>query len=208
MKRAYELLMEELEQQYKSVEVNVRGLLNLAMIERMMPVLRAFAVETRRDISLWEAAVEVLWKAAEGDRDSSGTAKLCEECIAAVPEDGQTESDYETFAQNTVINIYEALAHLLDHDPEHSIQISSNIYDTVDGYAQLDLYDVPDLAGKASQIDEASIADHPIVKQEVRRQLSDLNRLRCTPNFTEDAIREMRSQWRSDQRQVFVLELG
>lgn len=205
-KTEYELLMEQFEKQYTAVDAERRNFLNLAMIERMMPTLRAFAAATERDISLWEGAVETLWGVAKGDLNRTGISELTKECLDAIPEDGETDSDLETFAQNAVISIYDALAHLDDSDPSYSVLISSNLYDCVDGYALFDLGDSPDSEGGVTQQDEADIAKHPIVMQEVQRQFDDLKRLQSIRKFDDNVVREFFSEWHTAERQMFVLE--
>ena len=146
----------------------------LSCAERMLPNYRAFVREQRwGDVTILRRALDRAWSWLGGEPLTDDLVGLRRACEAQAPD---TE-DYDSILVSSALDAANAAALVLDliqtGDVERAVEVSTLARDTVDMYVQ----EIAGILPTAADLEER-IRLHPLMQEEIARQLADLQLLR------------------------------
>jgi len=153
-----------------------------ACCERAFPNYIAFSnAEHWGDPRILRTALDRVWEIVTGaDLVEDEIKGLERQCHAVTPDSDDFGSVLATAGQEASICIQLALRLPLDHNPEHGVEISTFVRDTIDRFVQ----DQMGLDPMDPKLDE-KIGAHPLMRQEMERQKKDLAYLRQAAGLTD-----------------------
>lgn len=150
----------------------VRVMFAAMLAERMLPSADAYLRDRHAEAHDLRGAIDVLWGDARGERVAADEVRaLLARCEAAIENAAAAESDESVYGENAAVVVAFGLRSLLSGDPEELGWASQRAYDTVDHFVMTLEPDEP------GPVDNARILTHPVVQQELRRQVEDLDAL-------------------------------
>ena len=157
-----------------SLEVHCRVAFAAACATRLLPVFEEYAGQhAPHDSQLLRRALDLVWGSVIEDAwQQNDVEKALESVEKVVPEEADNWTLLHAYAEDAVAATQFSLSALVSNDPQESAWAARRAYSIVDQAATSEL--VVDFR-KADA--ECRILSHPLVQQELTRQMRDLHDL-------------------------------
>ncbi|CAD85170.1 DUF416 family protein [Nitrosomonas europaea] len=125
------------------------------------------------DLDAYSEAISYVWNAViAGNHDAIILNGLLERCMAVLPSEEDAWESGTPYAEDAAAAIIYSLRSLASGCPQEAIWAAKRVYEAVDNFV-VNTYNVNTNATDG----EKFILDHPIVSNELSRQLRDLNEI-------------------------------
>jgi uncharacterized protein YjaG (DUF416 family) len=151
--------------------------------ERGLPALQTFANQTGFSASLYLKCLTKAWLELEGHRQSDNYHKLATSCLDSAPDTEKFDHLLTSAGLDAAISISYLMDFLSDHDISHIIEIAKLNTDTVALFVQK-----TESPRQPLTMELEKIIQHPLLQQELIRQVNDLKFLDSLPSGPSEAI--------------------
>jgi uncharacterized protein YjaG (DUF416 family) len=147
----------------------------LLLDERMILALDKFSRETNFNASIYQECLDNAWRSLAGDTTISSYGKMAEECLDHAPDTEEFDHPLTSAALNAALSTGAMMSFLADYDVDRVVEAAGLACDT----AALNAQSIEAIPPHSLGFTE--IVEHPLVRQEVQRQMEDLEFLESLP---------------------------
>lgn len=197
MQKLLEFSHDELVKKLGRVTARLRPLFAACVAERLLPYAEVFLrARGGRYIETVQNALEMIWCFGKGAPIDEGFRQhTVDECMKIIEYAEEVDTEDSILASDTVAAIVYGLRAIGNEDPKEPAWAAQCAYDIVFRFAE---------SQSAENSTVSSIEAHPIVQQELDRQLRDIEILKNLGQIANaDVINNMREAARRQAQNIF-----
>lgn len=191
-----EFFHEAIANRLAEVSARLRPLFAALVVERLLPHAEVFFQGKEPQLlKTTKNAVELLWRfGITGTIEEHERQQTLTECVKVIQYAEEIDTEDALLASDAVAAIVYGLRAIESDDPKEPAWAAQRAYDTVFRFAQ---------GQSAEGSSAANIEEHPVVQQELERQMSDIMILRNLRSADAATINDLRNAARRQSKNLF-----